>query len=170
MPAKHHEKKKRAPRPERPFPWRCRECLKDSVFLAKAPYDAEVRHDGRLHAFRIPELELPVCQSCGAKFFTDKVDAQVTDALRAHLNLLTPDQIREGIKRVGLSQKEIANRLGIAEATLSRWLNGIQIQSRSLDNLLRTFFALPEVRDALSGDDQDPQLGVVDRVVDSSVS
>ncbi|MBI3468595.1 MAG: transposase [Planctomycetes bacterium] len=50
----------------------------------------------------------------------------------------------------GTEGKEAARQLGIAEATLSRWLNETQIQSRAMDNLLRVFFAFPEVRRALS--------------------
>lgn len=128
--------------------------------MATIQYEAEVSHDGRLHTFTIPNLELPVCQACGERVFTEKVDAQVNDALRAHMKLLTPDQLRDGIKRVGLSQKDFASRLGVAEATLSRWLNETQIQSRAMDNLLRAFLAIPQVRAALCGESQDPALGV----------
>jgi len=149
---------------QRPFPWRCRQCGQREVALAKTSYDAEVRHDGRLHKFTIPDLELPVCRACGEEVFTEKVDAQVTDALREHLNLLTPAQIREAIKRVGMSQKDLAKCLGIAEATLSRWLCEVQIQSRSMDNLLRVFFGFPEVRAALCGGSQVSQLGLSDAV------
>jgi len=53
-----------------------------------------------------------------------------------------------------MTQKEAAERLGIAEATLSRWLTDTQIQSRALDNLLRVFFAFPVVREALHGASQ----------------
>jgi transcriptional regulator with XRE-family HTH domain len=59
-----------------------------------------------------------------------------------------------------LSQKDLAERLGVAEATISRWETGAQIQSRALDNLLRVYFAVPEVRSVLRGVEQDPQLGV----------
>ena len=149
---KQEQTTKRAPNVEQPFPWRCRQCGKQEVVLATTEYAAEVRHDGRLYNFTIPNLEIPVCQACGARIFTDTVDAQVNDALRAHLKLLTPTQIRDGIKRIGLSQKEVAGRLGIAEATLSRWLTNTQIQSRALDNLLRLFFALPEARAVLRGE------------------
>ena len=148
------EQAKRAKRPvgaERPFPWRCRRCGKNEVFPATLPYDAEVRHDGRVHAFRVANLELPVCRACGEKVFTEQVDDQITAALRAHLHLLTPEEIRAALARVNMTQKEAAERLGIAEETLSRWLNEVQIQSRALDNLLRVFFAFPEVRAALNG-------------------
>jgi putative zinc finger/helix-turn-helix YgiT family protein len=120
--------------------------------MTTTTHEAEVRHDGRLHTFTIPDLEIAACRACGEKVFTEKVDAQINDALRAHLHLLTPAQIRDGIKRVGLSQKTLAARLGIAEATLSRWLNETQVQSRAMDNLLRLFFELPQVRQALGGD------------------
>ena len=127
---------------EHPFPWRCRHCGKDEVIMASAAYNAELRHDGRLYSFTIPHLHVPVCQSCGEKVFTEKVDDQINAALRLHLHLLTPDEIRTSLGRVGMTQKDAADRLGIAEATMSRWLNEMQIQSRAMDNLLRSFFRL----------------------------
>ena len=125
-------------------------------------YDAEVRHDARLYMFTIPQLNVPACQACGEKIFTENVDVQINAALRAHLRLLTPTEMRSALDRVGMTQKQAADRLGIAEATLSRWLNEAQIQSRAMDNLLRVFFSFPQVRTALSRDAQDPQLGVTD--------
>jgi putative zinc finger/helix-turn-helix YgiT family protein len=156
---------KEAKRPvgaERPFPWRCRHCGKNEVVMTTTRYDAEVRHDGRLYAFTVDCLDIPVCQACGQKVFTEKVDDQINAALRSHLHLLTPEEMRAALDRIGMTQKEAAGRLGIAEATLSRWLTETQIQSRAMDNLLRVFFAFPQVRTALTGDAQDPQLGVVD--------
>jgi hypothetical protein len=77
---------KPAPNLEKPFPWRCRQCGKHEVVMATTEYQAEVRHEGRLHAFTIPNIEIPVCQACGARVFTEAADAQVNDALREHLN------------------------------------------------------------------------------------
>lgn len=125
-------------------------------------YEAEERHDGRDYAFTIPKLEAPVCRACQQVVVTEHVDDQINDALRAHLRLLAPEEIRAGLDRIGITQKEAAERLGIAEETLSRWLNAAQIQSRAMDNLLRVFFGFPEVRTALSGKSQDPHLGMVD--------
>ena len=72
--------------------------------------------------------------------------------------------MRAALERVGLTPKDAAERLGIAETTLSYWLTDTQIQSRAMDNLLRAFFAFPEVREALTGKSQDPQLGISDIV------
>lgn len=152
---------------QRPFPWRCHECGELAVGLSRIKYEATLRHDGRLHSFTIPELELPVCGSCGAKVFTDAVDEQIGAAYRAHAQLLLPQQIRDAIQRVGLQQKEIANHLGLAEETLSRWLNESQIQSRSMDTLLRLFFAFPEIRKVLADESNRSDLGIVDKTCQS---
>jgi hypothetical protein len=74
---------------DRQFPWRCRHCTNKEVVLTTVSYDAEVRHDGRLYAFRVPCLEIPACQACGEKVFTEKVDDQINAALRLHLALLS---------------------------------------------------------------------------------
>ncbi len=68
-----------------------------------------------------------------------------------------------------MAQKDVAERLGIAEATLSRWLNETQIQTRALDNLFRVFLSFPQVRTALNPESQDATLGIADiapRVLD----
>lgn len=146
----------------RPFPWRCPRCAKKEVVLEAISYDAEIRHDGRLHKFTVPNLEIPICRACGEKIFSEQVDDQINVALRSHLHLLTPAEMRTALGRVGMSQRDAADRLGIAEATLSRWLNDTQIQSRAMDNLLRVFFAVPQVRHVLTGGSQDPHLGAAD--------
>jgi putative zinc finger/helix-turn-helix YgiT family protein len=158
----NHSKSKRPLGAERPFPWRCRHCGESQVVMTKVSYDAEVRHDGRLCTFTVPDLDIPVCQSCGTKVFTEKVDDQISAALRSFLHLLTPKEMHEALRRVTMTQKEAAKRLGIAEATLSRWLNKTQIQSRAMDNLLRVFFAFPQVRAALNREGRDPELGATD--------
>ena len=144
------------------FPWRCYHCAKDQVYLACVRYQAEIPHDGHVHKFTIPQVDIPVCRACGEKVFTNQVDDQINAAMRSHLHLLTPDEIRAAIERVELTPEQVAERLGIDEATISAWLNETQIQSRSMDNLLRIFFAFPPVRAALVGESQDPLLGMVD--------
>ncbi len=149
---------------DRPFPWRCPACLKREVAPAVIAYTADIKHDGTLHAVEIPALEVPRCQACGELVFSTDVDEQINTALRAKLRLLTPGQIRSGRKELDADQKQLAERLGVAKETISRWETGALIQSRAMDNLLRVFFALPEVRDVLIGQDQDPLLGTGTRV------
>jgi len=127
--------------------------------LTTIDYPAEARHDGQLHSFTVETLRIPVCRSCGNKVFTEDVDQQINDKLRVHLGLLSPTQIRQGLQGLGMSPSELADRMGTGEATVSDWLNETQIQSRSMDKLLRLFFAFPQVRAALGGEWLGPELG-----------
>jgi DNA-binding transcriptional regulator YiaG len=81
--------------------------------------------------------------------FDNNADEQISAALRKHLGLLSPTEIRAGRKALHLSQRQIAATLGVAEASISRWETGALIHSRAIDNFLRAFFHLPELRAAL---------------------
>lgn len=144
----------------RPFPWPCANCATLTVVPAVIPYAIKVKHDGTLHEFAFPALEIPRCQTCGETYSTTAVDEKINDALRSQLRLLTPAQICKAIETLGLKQQELAERLGVAPETISRWVNGALIQSRAMDNLLRVYFAVPEVRAVLRGAEQSPDLGV----------
>jgi putative zinc finger/helix-turn-helix YgiT family protein len=135
---------------QQPFPWRCHQCGQTKVIPTRMDYPAKVNYDGRLVSFVVRGVDVPTCQNCGAKVVTLAVDEAIDAALYDYLGLLTPDQIREEIERLGLTQKEVAEQLGIAEATLSRWVNRCVIQSRAMDNLLRVYFEFPQVRAALN--------------------
>lgn len=147
-------------RKTKPFPWRCPKCLQKKMNPALASYETEIKHDGRLHAIHIPNLRVPKCENCGEFVLDNEADEQITAALRKKLGLLSPEHIRSAREALGLTQKELARRLGIAPETISRWETGMLIQSRAMDNLMRLYFAFPKVRAVLTGDNQDPNLGL----------
>jgi putative zinc finger/helix-turn-helix YgiT family protein len=144
---------------DRPFPWTCGNCLKDEVYPETMPYAIDVKHDGQLYHLEIPEISIPKCRACGELIFSSSEDDQILQALRARVRLLTPEQIRGGREALGLKAKELADRLGVAPETISRWENGGLVQSRAMDNFLRVFFAVPGVRSVLRGAEQDSNLG-----------
>jgi putative zinc finger/helix-turn-helix YgiT family protein len=144
----------------RPFPWKCPNCREAAVYPERMLFRTEAKHDGRTYPLEIPDLEVPRCRECGEKVISHAVDDAVVQALRDHLHLLTPQQIRERREALGLTGTKLAERLGVAQETISRWETGALIQSRAMDNLLRIYFAIPEVRAALRGPDQDPKLGL----------
>jgi len=146
---------------QRPFPWHCPKCRKNEVRPAIISYRCDMAHDGQLYSVTVPELTVPRCGHCGELLFNYPAEEQIRNALRGQLRLLTPDEIRAARTALGLSQKELAGRLGVVETTITRWETGDQIQPRAMDNLLRVFFALPEVRSVLLGANQDPHLGTV---------
>jgi transcriptional regulator with XRE-family HTH domain len=89
----------------------------------------------------------------------DSANRAVSDALRRAAGLLTPGQIRTNREALGLTQKQLAGLLGLADATVSRWETGAQIQQRSLDRFQRVFFAFEEVRVALAEEQNITELG-----------
>jgi hypothetical protein len=169
MPPEEMPKVKRPFNATRPFPWRCHHCGKDDVVMSTVNYETETRHDGRLHRLTVPNLHIPACRCCGEKVFTEDVDRQITNALRLHLGIFSPAEMRAALDRLRVSQKELADCLGLAEATPSRWLNEMQIQSKSMDRFLRIFFAFPAVRAALSQERLSSDFGAAD-IGDESVA
>ena len=135
---------------DKPYPLVCAECGKEDVVSKQIAYNAEVKHDGKLHEFPIPSLTIDKCQSCGEEYFTPDTDREISRGLRIYLCFLQPKEIREKIHQLGLTQAEFANRLGVAKETVSHWITSHTIQNRAMDNLMRLFFGLLEVRDALT--------------------
>jgi putative zinc finger/helix-turn-helix YgiT family protein len=138
------------PRQTRPFPWKCSQCRQREVYPIEEEYLTEIVHDGRSYTVRIPSLRLYRCRNCREAVLDDDADRAISRAFREQAGLLAPEEIRRQREALGLTQKELAARLGVAESTLSRWETGAQIQQRSLDNLLRLYFELLEVRCRLS--------------------
>jgi putative zinc finger/helix-turn-helix YgiT family protein len=142
------------------FPWRCGHCRERAVQPTTLSYTTAMEHDGRTYTVNLPALQAPRCEKCGELVLDGAANRQISDALRHQLGLLTPEQMRQNREALGLTQKQLASQLGVAEATVSRWETGAQIQQRSLDRLLRLFFAFANVRSALADEGRIPELGV----------
>lgn len=128
---------------------RCAKCRERRVAHTTEPYYVTLDHDGRSYAISIAELTMLKCTKCGTRILDDEADDRVSTALRTAAGLLQPDEIRAKRLAQGLTQKQLADRLGFAEATLSRWESGGQIQQRFYDQMLRAYFDLPELREYL---------------------
>ena len=134
---------------ERAFSRKCGKCRQRAMELATVPYTTQIDHDGRKYTVTIPDLIVPRCANCGTISLDDEANRQISAAFRKQAGLLSPEQIRSQRLALGLTQQALADLLGVAVFTLSRWETGAQIQQRSLDRFLRAFFKLPELRKAL---------------------
>jgi putative zinc finger/helix-turn-helix YgiT family protein len=143
----------------KPFPWRCPGCGKKEVWLATVQHTSQIKHDGRLYAVEIPRLRVPQCGACGELVFDNDADEQIARALREQLGLLSGDQIRKNRENLGLSQRILAEHLGVAAETISRWENGVLTQTRAMDRYLRVYFGVPAARAALLKPSVVPSLG-----------
>lgn len=137
------------PRETRPFPWKCGRCRQREVYPTEGEYTTEFVHDGCSHTVTVPSLRTFRCRNCGEVVLDVEANKQIGESFRRQAGLLTPEEIRQQRTNLGLSQEELAERLSVAEATLSRWENGWQIQQRCLDKLMRLFFELPQARQFL---------------------
>ena len=107
-------------------------------------------HDGHEYVVKIDGLKTPKCRNCGQFMLDIEALELLTAALYRKANLLTPEQIRQHRLKANMTQHELASALGVADPVVERWERAGQIQSRSLDNLLRLFFGLPQVREILT--------------------
>jgi DNA-binding transcriptional regulator YiaG len=146
----------------KPYPRRCAECGEAAVAPTTIAYDAQVKHDGRLHTFRIASLGIDKCQSCGEEYFTNSTDEQISAGLRESIGLLHPKDIRCRLDEFQISQRVFAEHLRVAPETVSRWMTGLAIQTRALDTLMRVYFAFPSVRKALARGGPLSDLGLKD--------
>src|SRR5581483_3806752 len=121
----------------KPLPWKCGHCRERAVQLMTSSYTTDISHDGRTYTVTIPDLELGRCERCGEMVLPGAASERITATFRQQLGYLTPEQVREKRKSLGLTQKELAKLIGSADAALSRLETGTQIQSRAMDRLLR---------------------------------
>ena len=109
--------------------------------------DALSRTEWREHAFIYGvgasavelsvNLPVRVCNSCGFEFLDHEAETLQHEAICAHLDVLTPKEIRGIRKMHGMSRAEFSKVTGLGEATLNRWENAILIQNTGNDRYLR---------------------------------
>jgi putative zinc finger/helix-turn-helix YgiT family protein len=138
----------------RSYPKRCGKCGQKDMRLATVQYSTTIEHDGRVYRVEIPSLTVPQCANCGAISIDDEADRQISAAFRREAGLLAPEDIRLGREKLGLTQKQFANLLGIGESTVSRWETGAQIQQRAMDRFLRVCLSSPAAVELLLSDFQ----------------
>jgi putative zinc finger/helix-turn-helix YgiT family protein len=147
------------PRSVKAYPWKCGQCRQRAVSPAAVDYSVNIEHDGRVMEVGIPQLPVMRCEACGEIVLDDDANIRVSDAILAHLRILTPVQIRQNRERLGASQAQLAKDLGVSEASLARWETGAQIQPRPVDRLLRLYFGCEQVRTVLADEAQLTSLG-----------
>jgi transcriptional regulator with XRE-family HTH domain len=92
--------------------------------------------------------------------FDNRADQRVAQELRRVLGLLSSEQIRFNHEKLGQSQEELAEQLGLTAETIIRWETGALTPTRAMDRYLRVYFGVPAVRSALESRNAIPTLGV----------
>jgi HTH-type transcriptional regulator / antitoxin MqsA len=124
---------------------RCAVCGKGEPAEKHGTYVFEWPADFPIESSRFDDATWWVCGSCDEEELPPELVARI-EAERYRLEgLLSPLEVQDVRKRVGLSQREMAKLLGVGEKTYTRWELGLSAQTKSMDNLIRLADQNPEV-------------------------
>jgi putative zinc finger/helix-turn-helix YgiT family protein len=123
----------------------CPVCYEAELVDRSGDYRIKVKDGKSVKEITVKSIHWRECQKCGEVFFDD-VTAQVIEAERYKaLGLLTPVELRTIRQELGLTQSGMAEFLKVGSKSYCRWENGLLMQSKSMDNLIR--YAYDERRD-----------------------
>jgi HTH-type transcriptional regulator/antitoxin MqsA len=84
------------------------------------------------------------CENCGEQMIPAVLNRRLEDLSIQRQGLLPPTHIKAIREKLGLSQAQMAERLGVGDKTYTRWESGRSIQNKSSDNLIRLMDRSPE--------------------------
>lgn len=128
---------------------KCHQCGIAMVHRIAPAHRVKMRYEGSPHDVFVDDMPEWHCAACDVSVTDGDSDKSLQDALRKHIGLLSPQQIKAGLRELRISQDKFAERLGCAAESVSRWLNGVVLQSRTYDRFMRIYFHFPEVRGML---------------------
>lgn len=80
------------------------------------------------------------CADCHAEFASEKASILRHEAVCRYLKLLSPSEIKLARHKAAITQERLAELSGVGKASITRWENGQNLQTRANDNLLRLLF------------------------------
>jgi len=128
---------------------KCYQCGGAFAHRIAPAHHRKLRYEGVAYNVLVTDMPEWHCATCDLSVTDEEGDEPLQAALRNHVGLLTPQQIRAGIKELGINQEKFAEKIRCAPESISRWLNGAVLQSRVYDCLMRIYLQFPQVREAL---------------------
>src|SRR5438552_3797501 len=105
--------------PHKPLPWYCSRCKTASIMRRPQRYEFVKAYDGRRVPIVIEDLAVPTCTTCGYQILDVGTLALIDEHTYKRLGLLKPREIRESRERLGLTQQQMQQLLGLGGNTLS---------------------------------------------------
>jgi putative zinc finger/helix-turn-helix YgiT family protein len=129
----------------------CPLCGEGKLAEVKGDFAAQVDSPGG-HPIKliVSGLSWRHCDSCNEDLLDEQASAAITASHRAALKLLTADEIRLIRQKLGKTQGQMSELLGIGEKTYCRWESGTHFQSEAFDRYLRALQASPGLVDVLN--------------------
>ena len=103
------------------------------------------------HCFPVSGFSYNRCGACGEEYFAagqlDEIQRAANAAARDELDRLSGEDIATMRRALGLTQRQLAERLGISPGLVARWERGTVLTSAMADRYLRDLSAHPELVD-----------------------
>ena len=135
---------------KKPFPWRGSNCGEQAIYGAVVDYSTTMHYERQAYTVKVDGLKTPKCAKCGRVAPGSEAMEILDDVFLRQLNLLSPEQVQQHRLNANLTQQELAAALGVEEFIVKNLESGLQMQSRIMDNLMRLFFGLAQVREILT--------------------
>ncbi|MDI6843859.1 MAG: type II toxin-antitoxin system MqsA family antitoxin [Anaerosomatales bacterium] len=133
------------------YPKKCAECGGE-VRLSTDPISVDVRGQ----SISVAGIEHGRCTVCGEEYLTleasEELQKEAVRRSKAARGLLSPEEIRELRRSLGLSQAAFEKILGVGPKTVVRWEKGTVFQNATADRLMRLIAAEPWIVGLLQSD------------------
>ncbi len=115
-------------------------------FLDDEICDHETYVKDGAHNVKLILKDLPVkrCSSCKEEFLPKESLERVQLEKHKKLGILSNDQLKALRKKLGYSQEEMADLLGVGKKSYLRWENGLYLQNKAMDRYIRLIAENPE--------------------------
>lgn len=104
----------------------------------------------------VPDTDWLECSSCEERILSNELNDAIELMTYDRLGLLPPKEIEDIRTRLGLTQVQMAELLGVGEKTYARWEAGKSYHNTSSDNLIRLVAQSPELFSRLNAQ-RDPE-------------
>lgn len=124
---------------------KCAVCGRGFLEQKRGDFRTEfVERNGETRPLIVPNVNWQECDTCHEAILDDEASSLIEESRRKAEGLLTPGEIRQLRRNIGLTQTEMSGLLGIGDKTYCRWESGAYVQSIAMDRYLRLLISLPE--------------------------
>lgn len=121
----------------------CPLCGNESLVYKSGEYTIRDPKSNKVAA-RVPSLEWDECLECGERFLDDEAMDRIEEVKYRLRGLLLPKKLKAIRESLGLTQIQIAKILKVGDKSYFRWENGLSVQTKAHDNLIRLIIRNPK--------------------------
>lgn len=123
---------------------KCPVCNEGFLEKVASDYSTFVKDGAREIRILVKNLQRDKCPKCNEEFLPQEALDRIEIEKYQKLELLTPAEIKTIREKLGFTQEEISDLLGVGKKSYFRWENGLSIQNKSIDKYIRLVSESPD--------------------------